>query len=104
MPAKSALPDHVLEEAAECLRALAHPVRLRICEVLAGASVTVSELAERVGLGQAAVSQHLSLMKAHGLLRAVREGRCVYYEIQHPQCTQILLCMQQQYAGERKKR
>jgi ArsR family transcriptional regulator len=58
-------------------------------------------LAERLGLPQAAVSQHLNLMKARGLLISERQGRSVHYKVLHPQCAQILSCIR---SNLRKKR
>jgi DNA-binding transcriptional ArsR family regulator len=101
MKPRALLPDEMLEQAADCLRTLAHPVRLRIVELLSLGSVPVTELAETIGLPQAAVSQHLSLMKAHGLLSSHREGRRVFYELDHPQCATVLQCMQTQSNAQR---
>ncbi len=93
MANRTNIPDRVLEDTAACLKILAHPLRLRIVEILEQEDLTVGMLAERLGLPQAAVSQHLNLMKARGLLISQREGRSVHYRVLHPQCTQILGCI-----------
>jgi len=87
------LSDRDLEMAAEALRILAHPVRLRIVDLLLSDWHSVGELAEALGLPHNAVSQHLSHMRAHRLLDVEREGRTAYYYVVHPQCQSLLDCI-----------
>ena len=63
------IPMERLEQAVEVLRVLAPPHRLRICDLLLSRRMSVGELAEHLDLPANAVSQHLNLMKAHGLNR-----------------------------------
>jgi len=67
------------------LRALASPHRLRIVQLLGEQPREVNELARALGLGQAAVSQHLGSMRAVGLVEATREGRSVRYCLSDPE-------------------
>lgn len=62
-------------------QALADPSRRAIFESLTGGEVTVKDLTARFDLSQPAVSQHLSALKAAGLVHGRREGRCVYYRV-----------------------
>lgn len=87
------IPDEALDMAAAALRVLAHPQRLRIVEAIERRPRSVGEIAEIVGLPQAACSQHLSNMRAHGLLRASREGREVHYAIADPRAVAVLDCI-----------
>lgn len=57
-----------LEELAECLKVLTHPVRIRILEELKGRSICVSELCERIGASQSNISKHLTLLRYQGWL------------------------------------
>ncbi len=93
MKRRERIPEQELDAAATCLKALAHPLRLRIVEILEREDLSVGDLAERLGRPQAAVSQHLNLMKAYGLLAAERRGKTVHYRLLHPQCRQILACI-----------
>ncbi len=61
------------------LRALADPTRLRLLALVEGQELTVHELQEITGLGQSRISTHLGLLAEAGLVRARREGRCIYY-------------------------
>lgn len=87
------IPVETLMAAAAALRVLAHPHRLRIVELLEGADLTVGELAEQMGIAHAACSQHLSLMRANGLLTSRREGKVVYYKVNHPSAVSMLQCI-----------
>ena len=84
-----------LETAASVLRVLAHPHRLRICELLLRERVAVKALAEYLGIPSNAVSQHLTMMKAHGLLGCERDGKEVYYRVVDPRPGWLLGCIRQ---------
>lgn len=87
------LPMEMLERVAAALRVLAHPQRLKIVEILLHQRLTVCELAAQLNLPQAAVSGHLTQMKANQLLTVEREGRAAYYRIVHPAARFIIDCM-----------
>ncbi len=87
------IPAESLEQAADVLRVLAHPRRLRMLEVLAGQHVTVGDLAKAVGMASAACSQHLNLLHAHGVLARVREGRTTHYTVVNPHALALLECI-----------
>lgn len=87
------IPMEHFERAATSLRVLAHPHRLAICAQLASAHVTVKQVAEHLGLPHNVVSQHLNVMKAHGLLESRRQGRTVYYRVIDPRPLWLLECI-----------
>ncbi len=83
-----------VREAAEVLRCIGHPVRLRIVELLETAGeLNVSAIREHVGLEQAVASQHLGLMRDKGILASRREGTNVFYRIQDEKVTQVIECL-----------
>jgi len=88
-------------QAAEVLKAVAHPIRLQIVEVLEDGERSVNEIAEAVGEKQAITSQQLSLMKDKGIVGARREGARVFYQIQNENVIRVLGCV---YNHCRKKR
>ncbi|WRS30298.1 metalloregulator ArsR/SmtB family transcription factor [Actinomycetaceae bacterium MB13-C1-2] len=65
----------------EIMRALASPLRLRILNALQNGPATVTSLCERLDAGQAAVSNHLRLLRHLNLVVGTREGRNVYYQL-----------------------
>jgi DNA-binding transcriptional ArsR family regulator len=87
------IPMEVLEEAASAMRVLAHPHRLRICELLMHERVPVNEIARHLNIASNAVSQHLNMMKAHGILASERQGKTVYYRVADLRPVWMLQCI-----------
>lgn len=87
------LPMERLEQAASILRVLAHPHRLRICELLMNQRICVNEIAEHLGIPSNAASQHLGILKAYGVLGSERDGKTVYYRVISPQPGWLLGCI-----------
>ena len=83
-----------LEQAAECLRTLAHPHRLRIVQMLLQSRYTVGELAEACEIPSHMASEHLRLMQRCGLLDARKESRRVYSTVAEPHLKDILACIE----------
>jgi ArsR family transcriptional regulator len=76
---------------AELFRSLGNPLRIRIIEALRSAgSLTVTEIQQRVGAEPSNVSQHLSLMRARGLVTSRREGTSIWYSIADKGTFQLL--------------
>ena len=63
-------------------QALADPSRRAIFESLMRGEAAVKQLTARFDVSQPAVSQHLATLREAGLVKARREGRCVYYRVQ----------------------
>jgi DNA-binding transcriptional ArsR family regulator len=73
-------------EAAAFLQVLANDKRLLIlCELLSAGEVSVTMLADSVGLSQSALSQHLAKLRADGLVDTRRESQTVYYRVARDQ-------------------
>lgn len=70
-----------LEQAAEHLRTLAHPHRLRILQMILQRNYPVGELARACKIPSHMASEHLRLMQHCGLLTSRKEGRNVYYQV-----------------------
>lgn len=98
-PGAEELSAELLERTAAMLRVLAHPHRLKIVEILQGeGEAPVHRIMERLGLPQAALSQHLNHMRRSGLLSARRRGREVWYAISDPSSLTILECIRRKVA------
>lgn len=91
-----------LTEAAECLRTLAHPHRLRMVEMLLGGRYTVGELAEACDIPSHMASEHLRLMKDRRLLDCQREGRRTYYRVVEKGLAGLMRCVEGRFGGRRK--
>ena len=84
-------------EAAECLRTLAHPHRLRMVQMLLRGEYTVGELAEACEISSAMTSEHLGRMKDRGLLEVERRGRKMYYRVAEEGLAGILNCVESRF-------
>ena len=84
-------------QAAECLKTLAHPVRLRMVQLLLHSRYTVGELAEDCNVPDNVASEHLRLMQRCGLLTSERDGRRVYYQVAEPHLQNIMDCIESRF-------
>ena len=75
---------------ADLFRALGHPVRIRVLELLAVKEHTVQELQDALGLDQPAVSQHLAALRARLLVTARKQGTLAYYTLRTPLVADLL--------------
>ncbi len=69
------------DELVDALKALAHPVRLRIMRALTDAERNVGEIDEASGIGQPTLSQQLAVLRNAGLVKTRKEAKLVYYRI-----------------------
>jgi ArsR family transcriptional regulator len=83
------------EHKANILKALAHPVRIRIFEALAGGEQTVGELVTLTGEKEANTSRHLAVLRGAGLVATRKEGLNVYYSNRMPCLIPMLSCVEQ---------
>jgi DNA-binding transcriptional ArsR family regulator len=83
-----------LEIAASMLRAMAHPMRIAIVDLLTvNKRLTVTEIYERLGIEQASASHHLNILKNKGLLESKREGKMIFYSLKHNRLMEIIECL-----------
>jgi DNA-binding transcriptional ArsR family regulator len=75
---------------ARFFRALGHPTRIRLLEVLVRGGRTVQELQEALALEQPIVSQQLAVLRNQGILSTRKEGLSVRYDIRDPLVTDLL--------------
>jgi DNA-binding transcriptional ArsR family regulator len=83
-----------LDKMAGRLRAIAHPMRIAILELLSqGEELSVTEIYSRLDLEQAAASHHLNIMKNKGILKSKREGKKIYYSLMNHTLSDIVYCI-----------
>ena len=101
-PPLPALTDlEALEQAAECLKTLAHPHRLRMVQMLLRGRYTVGELAEACGIPSHMASEHLRLMQRCRFMTSEKDGRNVYYQIAEPHLANIMACIEARFDSKR---
>lgn len=83
-----------IEKAAFILKTIAHPVRLRILELLDCTNrLSVSEICNKLNCEQSLTSHHLSNMKLKGILSSQREGKNIYYSLKEKSVVNIISCL-----------
>lgn len=93
------------KEIAELLKVLANDNRLAIlCELIRGPRTVGALGASAPGIGQSALSQHLLLMKAHGILDSVKSGQNVTYFIADRRIEAVISVLKAQYCDGRGER
>ncbi|CAN5119790.1 metalloregulator ArsR/SmtB family transcription factor [soil metagenome] len=90
-------PLAAMAQAAECLKALAHPHRLRIVQMLLQGRYTVGELAEACDIPSHMASEHLRLMQRCGFLTSEKEGRSTYYQVVEKHLANIMTCIEARF-------
>ena len=75
---------------AQFFRALAHPTRIRLLEVLVRGARTVQELQDALALDQPTVSQQLAVLRNQGIVSATKEGLSVRYAVRDPLVGELL--------------
>ncbi len=86
-----------LSLAAECLKTLAHPHRLRMVQMLLQGKYTVGELADACEIPSHMASEHLRLMQRCGFLTSEKDGRKAYYQVAEPHLASILSCVEARF-------
>lgn len=85
------------EQAAELMKALSHPQRLRVMCMLIDGERTVGEINAEVELSQSALSQHLAVLREGGLVQTRREAQSVYYSVAPGPVQQIIRTLHDVY-------
>jgi len=83
----------VAEHVAEVMKAVAHPVRLQIIDLLETKEMCVGDIVKAVGGKQAITSQQLNMMRDKGVLCSRRDGAKVYYRIENKNVIKLLHCI-----------
>ena len=82
-----------IKEASEALKAMAHPLRLKILCLVGQDELMVQEIVEAVGTSQSNISQHLAVMRSRGLLASRKEANKVFYRIDDPRILKMISLM-----------
>lgn len=91
--------EHI-EQAARALKAMAHPLRLKILCVLGAGEASVQDIVEVVGTSQSNVSQHLGILRDKGVLLARKDGNRVYYRVGDERTLQLIGMMREVFCGD----
>ena len=90
--------EHI-ELAAHALKAIAHPLRLKILCVIGDREACVQEIVEAVGTSQSNISQHLAILREKGVMVTRKEANRVYYRIGNERILQLIGMMREAFCN-----
>jgi len=90
-----------IETAARAMKAIAHPLRLKILCVLSDDEVSVQDIVGAVGTSQSNISQHLAILREKGVLKTRKSANRVYYRIGDVRILQLIGSMRDVFCGPR---
>ena len=93
--------DEDIERASRSLKAMSHPLRLKILCVLGDQEVTVQEIVDHVGTSQSNVSQHLAILRDKGILSARKDANRVYYKVEDARTLRLIGMMRDVFCSMR---
>ena len=91
--------DEHIEQAACALKAMAHPLRLKILCTLGDREVSVQEIVDRVGTSQSNISQHLAILREKGVLCTRKDANRVYYRVSDDRTLTLIAMMREVFCG-----
>ena len=90
--------EHI-ELAARSLKAIAHPLRLKILCVIGEEEACVQEIVDAVGTSQSNISQHLAILREKGVLQTRKDANRVYYRVGDTRTLRLIGMMREVFCG-----
>lgn len=88
-----------IERASRSLKAMSHPLRLKILCVLGDREVSVQDIVENVGTSQSNISQHLAILRDKGILKSRKDANRVYYKVGDDRTLKLIEMMQRVFCS-----
>lgn len=88
-----------IETAARALKAISHPLRLKILCVVGDDEACVQEIVGAVGTSQSNISQHLAILRDKGVLVTRKDANRVYYRVGDRRTLQLIVLMREVFCG-----
>jgi ArsR family transcriptional regulator len=89
-----------IETAAHAMKAISHPLRLKILCVLGPQEVNVQDIVDAVGTSQSNISQHLAILRSKGIVDWRKDGNRVYYRVADGRTLNLIAMMREVFCGE----
>jgi DNA-binding transcriptional ArsR family regulator len=93
--------DEDIERASRSLKAMSHPLRLKILCTLGEKEVSVQEIVDSVGTSQSNISQHLAILRDKGILSARKDANRVYYRVEDARTLRLIGMMRDVFCSMR---
>lgn len=94
------LHDEDVDQASRSLKAISHPLRLKILCTLGDREVSVQDLVNAVGTSQSNISQHLAIMREKGILMTRKEANRVFYRVGDMRILRLISMMREVFCGQ----
>lgn len=91
-----------INRASRSLKAMSHPLRLRILCTLGNQEVSVQDIVESVGTSQSNISQHLAILRDKGILASRKDANKVFYRVSDTRTLRLIGMMQDVFCSARK--
>ncbi|MHB1360222.1 MAG: ArsR/SmtB family transcription factor [Rhodocyclaceae bacterium] len=91
--------DEHVETAARALKAISHPLRLKMLCFLGDQEICVQDIVEAVGTSQSNISQHLAILRDKGVLATRKDANRVYYRVADQRTLQLVGLMREVFCG-----
>jgi len=91
--------DEDIDRASRSLKAMSHPLRLKILCTLGGEEVSVQDIVEQVGTSQSNISQHLAILRDKGILTSRKDANRVFYRVSDGRTLQLIGMMRQVFCS-----
>ena len=89
--------DEDIDLAARSLKAMSHPIRLKILCTLGEEEVSVQDIVDNVGTSQSNISQHLAILRDKGILSSRNDANRVYYRVGDPRTLRLISMMREMF-------
>ena len=91
--------DEDIDRASRSLKAMSHPLRLKILCTLSDQEVSVQDIVEQVGTSQSNISQHLAILRDKGILTSRKDANRVFYRVSDNRTLQLICMMRQVFCS-----
>ncbi len=91
--------DEDIERASRSIKAMSHPLRLKILCSLGDSEVSVQEIVEMVGTSQSNISQHLAILRDKGILASRKDANRVYYRVGDNRTLRLISMMREVFCN-----
>lgn len=91
--------DDDIERASRSLKAMSHPLRLKILCTLGNKEISVQSIVDLVGTSQSNISQHLAILRDKGILMSRKDANRVYYRVGDARTLRLIEMMREVFCN-----
>jgi len=91
--------DEDIDRASRSLKAMSHPLRLKILCTLGDQEISVQDIVEHVGTSQSNISQHLAILRDKGILASRKDANRVYYRVGDERTLRLIAMMREVFCN-----